>query len=311
MRSLALSRAAIAARVLGATLALAAVALPVAAEEEPPPAPPAPARAPLAVLDDVISRALSTKELRGTDVGVLIETLDGRALYERDADLPLLPASNMKIVTGACALELFGPAHVFATEMAVDGTLEDGVLDGDLVVRGSGDPSIVLEEMWRLADEIRARGVARVTGDLVLDASRFDSVTVCSPEAEEGDRAYDARTCALSFNFNAVAVRVMPGSRAGERPLVTLSPDVGFVDVDNHAATCAAGRRPTIEIRRAWRDDRNVVTVTGRIPERSDGISAYRNVDDPLGYFGAALLDDLARAGVVVEGRARGGARPR
>ena len=280
--------------------------------EEPPPPAPTPSRTPLRLdsLDGIIGRAISHRELEGSQVAVLFESLDGEVLYERSADLKLIPASNMKIVTGACALATLGPAYVFVTHVATDGVIEERTLKGDLYVVGSGDPSLVSEELWRLVEEIRVLGIDTVDGDLVLDASLFDSVAVASSDAEDGDRAYHARTAALSLNFNSVAVHIHPGDRNGAAAIVSLSPETGFIELRNKARTGSSRRGSTIEVRRDWDDGRNVITVTGRIPEGSRGRTVYRNLDDPTGCFGAAMSAFLRRAGITLRGGVRRGVVP-
>ncbi len=261
-------------------------------------------------LDRILSSRLAQPDLKGTHISVLIETFDGDVLYEREPDVPMIPASNMKLVTSACSLTTLGQDYQFVTDVGADADLVDGVLHGNLYVRGSGDPSLVTEELWTMCDAIRARGIARVEGDIVLDATRFDTVLTATPAADDGDRAYDARTSALSLNFNTVAVHVYPGEENGDDAVVTLSPETGFIELGNHAGTGSSRRGSTIEVRRSFQEGRNVVTVTGKVPEGAPGRTYYRNLDDPLGCFGAATRDLLSRAGVDVTGRSRAGRYP-
>ncbi len=273
---------------------------------------PEPASAPpLGRIDIVIDSALARGELAGARVGVLVEALEtGEVLYERNADKPFIPASNMKVVTAAAALELLGPDYVYKTIVATKAGIEDGRLDGDLYIRGSGDPSLVFEEMERLAEALRFRGLELIDGDVVLDDGLFAVAGPVDPDAHEGDRAYHARVGALSYNFNAVAVRVAPSGGRGDRALVSLSPETGFVDITNRAVTASAGSRSTIVVRRRRVDGRNIIEVEGRVPAGSPGRAFYRSLDDPTGWFGSGLTAALDRAGIEVTGRARRGATP-
>jgi D-alanyl-D-alanine carboxypeptidase/D-alanyl-D-alanine-endopeptidase (penicillin-binding protein 4) len=286
----------------GAALFLVAFALLVAGPR---------ARAAETSLSSVIDSRLAKPAFRGARLGVLVESLkSGEVLYERNADSLFIPASNMKIVTGAAALSLLGPDFEFRTVLASNGRRAGPVLDGDLVVRGSGDPSIAAEELWRLAEEVRALGIDTIKGDIVLDVSYLDSLSVASPELAEGDRAYEARTGALSLNYNTVGVHVCPGPRAGDPAVVTLSPDTGFVEARNRAQTVPRREKPEIEVRRTYTDGRNVITVSGEIPVGWPEIVTNRNVDDPTAYFGAGLIRLLANAGINVEGHVRVAAMP-
>jgi D-alanyl-D-alanine carboxypeptidase/D-alanyl-D-alanine-endopeptidase (penicillin-binding protein 4) len=133
-------------------------------------------------------------------------------VYERNADRLMVPASNMKVVTAAAALSVLGPDYRFETVVSTDAPELGATLAGNLYVRGTGDPSLVSEELWKLAESIRVLGIERIEGDLVLDAAYFDSASTTSRTVANGDRAYHARTGALSLNFNAIAVHTTPSS---------------------------------------------------------------------------------------------------
>lgn len=277
----------------------------IPAPSQTPPPPPR-----LDGLDRLIRDRLAQRELNGTDISVLIETPDGSVLYDREPDRPLVPASNMKVVTGACALATLGQDFQFETVVGTDGELSDGVLDGSVYVRGRGDPALVSEELWNICEAIRARGIRRIAGDLVLDTTWFDSVATATPEADDGDRAYHARTGALSLNFNTITVLVYPGLEAGNPAIVSVSPDVGIVELTSNAKTGSSRRGSTLEVKRRYSDGRNVASVTGRIPEGSPGRAFYRNVDDPASSFGEAMVGFLSAAGVVLDGSPRQGVYP-
>jgi D-alanyl-D-alanine carboxypeptidase/D-alanyl-D-alanine-endopeptidase (penicillin-binding protein 4) len=265
----------------------------------------------LVPIDWIIDSALSKPHLRGAQVAVLFESLDdGIVLYERNPDSAMIPASNVKIVTGAAALDGLGPEYVFETLVATDAGSHAPVIDGNLYVKGTGDPSLVSEELWQLTEEIRVLGVKRVEGDLVLDASHFDDVPAASHDAGDGDRAYHARTGALALNFNAIAVHVSPGDRPGDAAVATLSPATTFVDLRNRASTGRPGSGSTLSVRRTFEGGRNIVTVEGRVPAGSESALFYRNIDDGLGYFGSVFRAFLSTAGIEVAGSVRRGTMP-
>jgi D-alanyl-D-alanine carboxypeptidase/D-alanyl-D-alanine-endopeptidase (penicillin-binding protein 4) len=290
---------------LAAVLAVAVTAASAVAADEPIAAPE------LERLGWVIDSFLARPDLEGAILGIVVEALSsGEVLFERDADLTMIPASNMKLVTGACALSMLGPDYRFSTDLLSDGVVGGSTIRGDLYVRGGGDPSLVSEELWKLVEDLRAYGIDRIEGDVVLDASRFDSIALASREAADGDRAYHARIGALSLNFNAVAVHVRPGERAGDPVVAVLSPDVGFVALENGGVTGSARSRSSLTVRRAYEGGRNVVRVSGRLPAGSPPAAVYRNLEDPLGHFGAALARFLEAAGIVIEGAVVAGRTP-
>jgi len=262
-------------------------------------------------LDWVIESALARPGFNGLAIGVVVEDLGtGEILYERNADSLFVPASNMKIVTAAAALRVLGPDYSFETDILLDAADAGPRTGGDLYVRGSGDPSFVSEELWKLVEEIRLAGIEEIGGDIVLDATCFDSASAASPDVLEGDRAYHARTGALSLNFNTIAVRVGPGARPGLPARVALAPRTGFVEVRNGATTASRRSSKEVSVRRAVEGGSNVIEVTGAVPAGSRPRTFYRSLDDPAGYFGTVLAESLEREGIAFGGVVRSGVVP-
>ncbi|NDP58996.1 MAG: D-alanyl-D-alanine carboxypeptidase/D-alanyl-D-alanine-endopeptidase [Oxalobacteraceae bacterium] len=151
--------------------------------------------------------------------GIGIEVVDmasGRNVLSLNSELPLNPASTMKLLTTSAALDLLGPTYSFTTEAYRRGTLQGGLLQGDLILRGSGDPKLVIENFWLFLRKIRAQGVRDIRGNLVLDRSAFDD-TVIDPALFDGDplKAYNVGPDALLLNFRALAVSFMPDRAQG------------------------------------------------------------------------------------------------
>jgi serine-type D-Ala-D-Ala carboxypeptidase/endopeptidase (penicillin-binding protein 4) len=116
------------------------------------------------------------------------------------------PASTMKLATTMAGLELLGPQYVWRTEALATAPLKQGVLDGDLWLRGGGDPRLVIEDIWLLVQRIRGSGVREIRGDLVLDRSAFDVITHDAAAFDgEALRPYNAGPDALLLNYKAVS----------------------------------------------------------------------------------------------------------
>jgi serine-type D-Ala-D-Ala carboxypeptidase/endopeptidase (penicillin-binding protein 4) len=157
------------------------------------------------------------------------------------ADRALNPASTIKLLTTYAALELLGPAYMWSTEAYAAGSLKDGTLAGDLVLRGSGDPKLTLENFWLLLRGLRSRGVRDVRGDLVLDraffppgefdAARFD---------DQPTRPYNTGPDALLVNFKAVRLHFIPDLEARAVRLLA-EPPLPQVQVVNNLALDANG----------------------------------------------------------------------
>jgi D-alanyl-D-alanine carboxypeptidase/D-alanyl-D-alanine-endopeptidase (penicillin-binding protein 4) len=123
-----------------------------------------------ATLPRAVGRAFLDAGIPLNAVAIVVqEAGTPRPLFAYDAERPMNPASVMKLVTTFAALELLGPEYRWKTESFLGGPLVDGTLDGDLIVKGYGDPKITLDQWQRFMGALRARGLAAVTGDLVLD----------------------------------------------------------------------------------------------------------------------------------------------
>lgn len=181
-----------------------------------------------AALPPAFTAALKQAGIPLDHVAVVVQPLDAkRPTLSHNAGAALNPASVMKIVTSFAALDRLGPGYAWTTDVWADGVVADGVLDGDLVIKGHGDPGLTLERMWLLQRELHARGIRHVRGNLVLDLSHFD-VPPHDPAAFDGEpfALYNAAPGPLVANFNATTLRLKP--EGGE---VRIEPDVALPGV--------------------------------------------------------------------------------
>jgi D-alanyl-D-alanine carboxypeptidase/D-alanyl-D-alanine-endopeptidase (penicillin-binding protein 4) len=286
-----------------------------------PPAPSTPATSPAAPTDvraaltTFVDSLVSVSDFRSAHWGVLIvDPGRGETLYSRNADKLFLPASNMKIVTGAVAVAQLGPEFRWATTLFSRGQVRDGVLEGDLVVRGEGDPSIsshmrgdALSPLRDLADSLRARGVTRVRGRVVAAPSPFtDAPLGFGWEWDDLDEPYGAGVDALYFNEGFTQILVRAGVRAGDlarattRPATTYPPlIVRATTVDRPlSAADSAQRRTRLTV--GYDSSHTGVLVAGTIALGDTAVLelAFR---DHAGAFVAALREALRSRGVPVD----------
>lgn len=213
-----------------------------------------------------------------------------------------IPASVTKLATAATVLQKLGPSFKFQTTLWSEARVKDGVLMGDLILKGGGDAGFVSETMWFLVNELVRSGIHKVEGDLIVDDSDFDSVrSDPSRDPERVDRAYDAPVGAMSFNWNSINIFVRP-TQVGQPPQVYLDPLTDYFKVDNEAKTVAKAGA-ALEFSRSG----NRVTVHGTIGVGHDEAVAYKNVDDPVDWSGRNLVFFLAQRGISVSGHVKGG----
>ncbi|HYH79527.1 MAG TPA: D-alanyl-D-alanine carboxypeptidase/D-alanyl-D-alanine-endopeptidase, partial [Longimicrobium sp.] len=249
-----------AALVLAAALAACAPAVartpPIAPAPAPAaaPAPPSGEEALAAALDSIFGDTL----FAGANWGVDIRSLrNGRVLYQRNEGKMFVPASNMKLVTAAAALETLGPGFVYRTPVVATGTIRNGELRGDLMVIGGGDPTIAADfhrgdaravfNAW--ADSLRARGVRRITGRIVGNDDVFDDVALGRGWAWD-DLAdyYSAEIGGLQYNLGVVGITAAAGSKVGAQPRLRMDPQTAYVRVTNAATTIAAGTEEQLSV---------------------------------------------------------------
>lgn len=182
-------------------------------------------------LPPVVKAELAKAKIPESAVAVVVEPVaPGPALVSHEAKAPMNPASVMKLFTTYAALELLGPAFTFRTDFLATGELAGGVLSGDLVIRGGGDPKLTYERLWQAAHHLRSRGVREIRGDVILDRGYFAPAPPHDPGAFDKDprRAYNVGPDALLVNFNAIVFRIVPD---GEGVRVTGEPDLPNVEI--------------------------------------------------------------------------------
>lgn len=259
-----------------------------------------------------LARALRDAGVSRGQVGLLaVRVDDGRVLAALDPRRPLIPASTMKLLTTACALERLGPAHTFDTRWLAAGRPDaSGRLKGDLWVVGSGNPLLRAEDLWVALRELHAIGVRRIEGDLVVDDSLFEPPGYPSawPDRRVPD-PYDAPQGALALAWNSVEVIVRAGEQIGSQAQVTTFPLLDVARIVNRVRT---DRRTAVrvDLLRATEDQPTGILLRGTV--RADG-APYRSwvhLGDPTHVAMEALSELAAGVGVEVQGRVRRGRTP-
>jgi D-alanyl-D-alanine carboxypeptidase/D-alanyl-D-alanine-endopeptidase (penicillin-binding protein 4) len=243
--------------------------------------------------------------------GVKVKSLDtGRIVYALNARKLMMPASNMKIVTLAAAAESLGWDYRFKTTLETTADVENGVLKGDLIVRGGGDPTINARDKRAVAvfDEwaaaLKAAGINRIDGGIVGDASAFERRGLGQGWSWDYlEAGYAAPSGALEFNENIATLSIRPGQKPGDEAGLALPPGTG-VGLIHRVVTGEAGSRTAITIERqpdgAWLD------VAGSIAVDAQPASRDVAVANPELYFAHSLLLALVERGIAVRGVPRG-----
>ena len=215
-----------------------------------------------------VQSALNVRNVPHDTLSVYVEDLDsGEMLLQWHDDVPRNPGSTIKLLTTLVALDVLGPTYTWKTDVFALGEIKDGVLDGDLLLRGSGDPFLVTERVWQMLRRIRQAGVREITGNLLLDDSRFD-VAEHDPAAFDRQplRAYNVSPSALLMNFKVVRYWFEPRPATND-VRVTLDPALTNLSIDNRLSLgpgrCRGYQRG---ITITANDTVDEITFSGRFP---------------------------------------------
>ncbi|HTV73430.1 MAG TPA: D-alanyl-D-alanine carboxypeptidase/D-alanyl-D-alanine-endopeptidase [Candidatus Acidoferrales bacterium] len=238
--------------------------------------------------------------LRGAHVGLYaVDSRSGAVLYARNVDDDFTPASNVKLVTGSTALARLGGDFRLRTTLFATAPIQSGVVDGDLVLRGGGDPLLSASDLDAAAASLAAQGVRDIRGGIVTDASYFDDQSY-GPGWAWDDLAYDygAPISALSLEDNAVQLTVYAANYPGTPASIVAAPVSGAYTVRNSVTTGAQGARDTVAL---TREADGSLLLSGVIPLGAAPDHFAGAVPDPPAFAADVLRDALAGRGVVVE----------
>ena len=272
-----------------------------------------------ALLPRDVERAFLDQRIPLTSVSVVVQEIGAaRPLVSHRPSQPMNPASTMKLLTTFAGLELLGPDYRWRTEVYADGVITRGVLDGNLLLKGYGDPKMTIEQFQELVTRLRATGLTTIRGDLVLDRSYFSGAPY-DPAAFDGEplRPYNVGPDALLVNFNTVRL--------------VFSPNIGRVSVEVRpeprldSVSVRGAPRLTVGDCGDWRAGLRAVFSGGADAAEADFPGLYPMacgerdwyvalLDHPhyaLGMFASAWTEAGGSfSGGVREGRAKPDARP-
>ena len=258
--------------------------------------------------------------------GLLVfDAATGETLYEKDSDKYFTPASNMKLLTTALALDKLGPDYRFRTTVETHGTIAQGVLSGDVILVGRGDPNLsnrkfpfdVKEEfdgppekvLIELADQVVAHGVKELSGDMVGDDSYFPRDGY--PDGWEIDDMvweYGAAISAIVLDDNTVTLTLTPGDKAGDRVEGVVEPATPDFAVQNGVTTSDKAEKADLTLVRE--PGSTMVVVSGTLPAKSDPHKLVLAIQEPAQHAASTLARLLADRGVKFWGTIRANHEP-
>lgn len=223
-----------------------------------------------------------------------------------------IPASITKIVTAAVVLENILPGTKLKTQLFANlSSQKSTVLDGALYLRGAGDPGFVSETMWFLVNSFTRVGVKEIKGDIIVDDTLFDAIRFDSSRQEQRvDRAYDAPTGAMSFNWNSINFFVRPGHSVGDPAQVFLDPVNSYVTLKGQVRTVARGKGFNVNVDRSSTAAGDSFTISGTVALGHPEKAVFASITKPDLWAGENLKAFLSQRGIIVHGQVKAGKMP-
>ncbi len=265
-------------------------------------------------LPNPLAAALRASGLPASSIAVLVQDVTAsHPLIAFNAEHAMLAASVIKVVTTYAGLELLGPAYSWATEVHASGPVREGVLEGDLIIRGLGDPKITLESFWLLLRAVRERGVREIRGDLILDRSYFVTGDTDPGEFDnEPLKPYNTLPDALLVNHKAVRLTLAPDLES-RRVRITAEPPLAEIQIVNKVvldnARCGDWRARLHQDVRA-EDSLMRFTFSGHLSAQCGEQARYYSILAPQVYAAGLFRVLWAELGGQLHGSVRAGPVP-
>lgn len=217
-----------------------------------------------------IDSLLNNKLLKEALVGIKIENLTkNETVYELNSEKLFRPASNLKLLTTAAALKLLATSFQFKTQVLADGNIINENLDGNLYLKGFGNPLLTFEDLDTLAQNI-SKHIKIIAGDLVGDVSYFDQNYWGKGWMwDDEPEAFSAPISSLSINSNTIKIFITPGNKIGDPVKIKTEPQTDLIQISNVATTSNNILPPELSVSRNWKERDNRIMVSGSMPIRS------------------------------------------
>ncbi|MEC5425112.1 D-alanyl-D-alanine carboxypeptidase/D-alanyl-D-alanine-endopeptidase [Virgibacillus sp. C22-A2] len=262
-------------------------------------------------IEQKMEEILGDERLDGTVTGVSIMHADtGEMIYSQDGDTRLHPASNMKLLTAAAALETLGADYQFTTEVLTNGSMDGKVLQGDLYVKGKGDPTLLKTDLDQFATDLKEQGIHKIKGDLIGDDSWYDDVRL-SQDLNWSDEPFytGAQVSALTispdddYDAGTVIVEVSPSETIGEPANVKVTPENDYITIVNDTEMVADSERKDISIEREHGS--NNIIIEGSMPLNGSNSKSWASVWEPTGYAMDVFKKSLEEQGITLVGNSK------
>jgi len=278
-----------------AWLAFACVAPPHAAETLPP----------------AVTRAMARVGVPAGHVSIHVSDANtDKPVIDLNGDQPRSPASTIKVLTTFAALDMLGPSYTWKTRAYQVGKLTDGVLTGDLVLVGGGDPYMTSERWWNFVQSLRAQGLTRIDGDIIIDNSYFAPIDGSRGDFDDKPwRSYNVLPNGLMVNFQTSHFTLMPNARQSH-PQISVNPMPANLIIDNQVLTPAGKCRGAHVTFNVGADDPSALVIGGKLPTACGAYSISRAIMKAPDYAYGTFRTLWTQSGGTIKGGLKIGALP-
>ncbi len=262
--------------------------------------------------DDALQNILNQSDYKNATIGIRIAELNsGETLFDFNGEKLMIPASNMKLVTSAAALEILGSEYRFTTKIGYTGKIEDEVLDGNLIILGGGDPTLGSEyfrndfhssdflKIW--VQNIKNAGIKNIRGNLVLDASHYDNEKIPPTWIwEDMGNYYGAGASALTVYDNLFRITFSSPSKAGKpTQIVSTYPKIDGLEIKNEVLSSDENRDMAYVFGSPFGNKR---VIRGAIPKNRKSFTIKASVQHPEKLLAEDLFSFLVKEGIFLSG---------
>ena len=260
--------------------------------------------------DQKFRKTLKQSGIPSNQLGIIVASSE-KTLYQLNEDQSFIPASLIKIFTASALLDLLPPSLQFTTRFLATDKIENSVLKGDLYLKGGGDPGFVSESLWNLVNNLKRNKLKTIEGDLIVDASRFDSEKKGSRLLHSSHSGYDAPVGALSFNWNTANIYLRPGEKIGSRLQINIDPSsLYFSSIDNRTRTIKRKGGNISVQRQKQKNLRESLKLKGYLSFEHPEMLIYKNILFPAIWTGWNTVDFLKQRGLNITGQVKPGNTP-
>ncbi|OIZ95240.1 hypothetical protein A1D18_03880 [Candidatus Rickettsiella isopodorum] len=245
---------------------------------------------------------------------LMVDLTHPKILYAKNEQLRLIPASVTKLFIAASVLTHWGDRHTFSTQVYIRGHIKAGILYGDLVFYGLGDPEFTNEKIWSLINNLQHIGLNKITGYLIVNTSYFGKVILNDPDRilakTHSSVAYNGLLTSSGTNFGNIAVTISPGLKVGDAAIVKIIPYALDNVVLKGSVHTISGKNNTIQLNRVTQNKKEILIISGQLGVLSKPLTLYRSVGDPNLTTANLLVAFLKKSGISLKGHVKVESRP-